>query len=127
MGPEPIKNKIVAAIKVVMLASSIVVLDFVYPESKAIIVLFSLRNSSLILSNIKTFASTAMPTVKIIPAMPGNVKVASNIVSIPIKINKFEIKDTIDIIPKNFYLNIIKITTKQKPTIKENIPASIES
>ena len=36
-GPEPIKNNINAAIKVVILASSIVVLDFVYPESKAII------------------------------------------------------------------------------------------
>ena len=44
---------------------------------------FSVFISSLILSNIKTLASTAIPTVKIIPAIPGNVKVASKIVRIP--------------------------------------------
>ena len=36
-------------------------------------------NSSLILEKIKTFASTAIPIVKTIPAMPGNVKVADKI------------------------------------------------
>ena len=33
-------------------------------------------NSSLILSNIITFASTAIPTVNINPAIPGKVNVA---------------------------------------------------
>ena len=37
-------------------------------------------------------ASTAIPTVKIIPAMPGKVKVASNNVKIPINISKLDIK-----------------------------------
>ena len=45
----------------------------------------------LILSNIKTLASTAIPTVKIIPAIPGKVSVASNNVKIPTKKNKFKI------------------------------------
>ena len=36
MGPDPIKNKITAAIKVVIFASITAVLDFSYPLSKAI-------------------------------------------------------------------------------------------
>ena len=36
-------------------------------------------NSSLILEKIKTLASTAIPIVKTIPAIPGNVKVADKI------------------------------------------------
>ena len=44
---------------------------------------FSSLTSSFILSKIKTLASTAIPTVKIIPAIPGNVSVASNNVKIP--------------------------------------------
>ena len=43
----------------------------------------------MIRSKIKTLASTAIPTVKIIPAIPGKVSVASNIVSIPIRIKRF--------------------------------------
>ena len=35
-GPEPIKNSMIAAINVVTFASKIVVLDLVYPGSKAI-------------------------------------------------------------------------------------------
>ena len=46
---------------------------------------------------------------------------------IPIKINRFAIKDTMEIIPNILYLMIIKTNTKMKPIIKENIPASIES
>ena len=91
IGPEPMKKRITAAIKVVILASKIVVRDFVYPESKATIELFSFFNSSLILSKIKTFASTAIPTVKIIPAIPGSVRVASNNVRIPTNKTKLEI------------------------------------
>ena len=57
IGPDPIKNRIIAANKVVIFASSIAVFDLVYPLSKAIKLFFSFFNSSLILSNIKTFAS----------------------------------------------------------------------
>ena len=41
MGPDPIKNNIIAAINVVMFASRIAVLDLVYPLSKAIKLFFS--------------------------------------------------------------------------------------
>mgnify|MGYP003317248477 CR=1 FL=1 len=61
-------------------------------------------NSSLILSKINTLASTAIPTVKIIPAIPGRVKVASKIVRTPVNINKFAIRAVFAINPKILYL-----------------------
>ena len=103
-GPDPIKNKMNAAIRVVMFASKIVVLDFVYPASKAIIGFFSFLVSSLIRSKIKTFASTAIPTVKIIPAIPGKVYVASNKVRIPISKKRFETRAKLAINPNALYL-----------------------
>jgi len=127
IGPEPIKNKIIAANKVVMFASRIAVLDFEYPLSKAIKLFFSFLSSSLILSKIKTFASTAIPTVKIIPAIPGKVKVASNKVKIPISKNKFIISVKFVIMPKILYFIKINIITKINPIINAIIPAFIES
>ena len=85
------KKSMKAAIKVVIFASKIVVLDFVYPLSKATILLFSDFDSSLILSKINTLASTAIPIVKTIPAIPGSVKVALIIVKIDNKIIKLKI------------------------------------
>ena len=78
IGPEPNINNMTEAIKVVIFASKIVTIDFLKPKSKACIFEFSFLNSSFIRSKIKTFASTAIPTVKITPAIPGKVKVASN-------------------------------------------------
>ena len=75
-GPVPRKNKTRDAIKVVTFASRIVPKDFEYPDSTADIGFFSLLISSLILSNIITLASMAMPMVKTIPAIPGRVNVA---------------------------------------------------
>ena len=83
--------------------------------------------SSLILSNIKTFASTAIPTVNIIPAIPGNVRVAPNKVKIPTKRNKLIINVKFAIKPKILYLIIINIITNMKPIINDKIPAFIES
>ena len=50
-----------------------------------------LRSSSLIRSNINTLASTAIPIVKIIPAIPGRVSVACKRESTPKTITKFSI------------------------------------
>ena len=72
-------------------------------------------------------ASTAIPTVKIIPAIPGNVSVASNNVKTPIKIIKFKINVIFVIAPKILYLTNIKSTTKTNPIISAIIPAFIES
>ena len=51
-------------------------------------------------------------TPKIIPAIPGNVKVASNKVSIPTKRNKFKINVILAISPKTLYLKNIKLSLK---------------
>ena len=87
-----------------MFASRTVILALAYPLSKACIIDFSVLSSSLIRSKINTLASTAMPTVKIIPAIPGNVNVASRIVRIPININRFAINAILAINPKILYL-----------------------
>ena len=47
-----------------------------YPFSTALIILDPLLISSLTRSKINTLASTAIPIVKIMPAIPGKVKVA---------------------------------------------------
>ena len=66
--------------------------------------LFSNFISSFILSKINTFASTAIPTVNIIPAIPGKVSVASKIDNIPISNIKFDISATLAIRPNILYL-----------------------
>ena len=66
---------------------------------------FSVFNSSFILSKMRTLASTAIPTVKIIPAIPGRVKVASNKVNIPTNIVKFTIRATLAIKPNTVFKN----------------------
>ena len=72
-------------------------------------------------------ASTAIPTVKIIPAIPGKVSVASNNVSIPISKNKLNISVTLAINPKILYFISINKITNENPIIKDNIPELIES
>ena len=57
-------------------------------------------SSSLILENIKTFASTAIPTVRTIPAIPGRVSVAPKRDIIPVIKTKFNIKETLAARPK---------------------------
>ena len=78
IGPSPNENKQTAAIRVVILASRIVDKDFSNPTSIAIAFSFPLAISSLILSYIIMFPSTAIPKVKTSPAIPGNVKVTPN-------------------------------------------------
>ena len=75
-GPVPIAYKTIAAIKVVILASKIVVKALEKPSLIASCGDVPVPSSYLILENIKTLASTAIPTVKTIPAIPGNVSVA---------------------------------------------------
>ena len=72
-------------------------------------------------------ASTAIPTVSIIPAIPGNVKVASKIVNTPIKRKRLTTKARSAIKPNIRYLKNINKITKIKPIISAIVPASIES
>ena len=82
IGPVPKINNIIDAIKVVMFASRIVEKAFLYPSSIEANGVEPFATSSFILSKIKTFASTAIPTVSTMPAIPGNVNVAPGIYDI---------------------------------------------
>ena len=61
------------------------------------------------------------------PAIPGKVNVASNIVKTPIKRSKFIINVIFVIRPNILYLRKINIMTKINPIINAIIPALIES
>ena len=92
IGPEPKKNNITAAIKVVTFASNIALNAWSKPVLIELILLLPNIFSSRILSKTKTLASTAMPTVNAIPAIPGRVNVAWNNTNQPIINKKFIIK-----------------------------------
>jgi len=68
---------------VVMFASRIEESAFPKPSLIASACDFPFSNSSLILSNIRTFASTDIPMVNTIPAIPGKVRTAPNPANIP--------------------------------------------
>ena len=76
MGPVPNWNNTTAAMKVVIFASTMVRKALEKPESIAALTVLPILTSSRILSNISTLASMAMPTVRMIPAIPGKVKAA---------------------------------------------------
>ena len=75
-GPEPKTYSNIDAMSVVKFASIMVAIAREYPAIIASLIALPLRNSSLILSKIRTLESTAIPIVKTIPAIPGKVRVA---------------------------------------------------
>ena len=83
IGPEPNTNNIKAVSPVVMLASKIEDRALLKPSLTACFWPFPLDNSSLILSKIRTLASTDIPIVNTIPAIPGKVKTAPKPAKIP--------------------------------------------
>ena len=96
IGPVPKTYKITPVNKLVIFAS--IIADkaplILNPYSTDCFKPFFLEIPSLILSNIITLASTDIPMVRIIPAIPGRVNTALNDAKIP-KINKmFTIKAT---------------------------------
>ncbi len=76
-GPVPNWKRKMAAIIVVTLASRIVRKARENPEEMELFMLLPCDSSSLILSNMRTLASTDIPMVKMIPAIPGRVRLAS--------------------------------------------------
>ena len=76
IGPVPIVYRTSDAINVVTFASKIVTKAREKPSLIALCGSSPALNSSLILQKINTLASTAIPIVKTIPAIPGKVKVA---------------------------------------------------
>ena len=75
-GPVPIAYKTIEAIRVVTLASTIVTKALEKPSCIAVWGSLPSFYSSRIREKIKTLASTAIPMVSTIPAIPGRVKVA---------------------------------------------------
>ena len=86
MGPVPNINNIKPVKPVVMFASKIDDNALLNPSLIASFWAFPFASSSLIRSKISTFASTEIPIVNIIPAIPGSVNTAPNPARIP-KIN----------------------------------------
>jgi len=72
---EPNQNRIIATNKVVRFPSRIDGHARVNPSSMATIKFLPARSSSLMREKMSTFASTAIPTDKITPAIPANVRV----------------------------------------------------
>ena len=78
-GPVPNWSRNSAEMIVVACVSTIVAKAFEKPFSIAALGARPLRSSSRMRSKTSTFESTAMPIVRMKPAMPGRVSVASNI------------------------------------------------
>ena len=83
IGPEPNTNKIKAVNPVVMLASKIDDKALLNPSLTDCFSPLPLFNSSRILSKISTLASTDIPIVRTIPAIPGRVNTAPRPAKIP--------------------------------------------
>ena len=78
MVPEPKNISTNAAISVVMLPSKIALKAFLKPTLTESSSVLPLASSSLILAKIITFASTAIPIERMIPAIPGRVSVMAS-------------------------------------------------
>ena len=83
IGPDPKTNNINAVSPVVIFASRMDDNALLNPSLTACFCPFPLTNSSLILSKIRTLASTDIPIVRTIPAIPGRVRTAPRPASIP--------------------------------------------
>ncbi len=101
IDPVPNQNNTTVAIKVLTFESIIVEKALSNPPSIAAFKLCPRRRSSSIRSKIITFASTAIPMVKINPAIPGNVNVAPNSFNPEKKINAYKAKAILAMTPGN--------------------------
>ena len=100
-GPVPILYKITATISVVKFASKIVTNARSNPALIACCGGRPFFISSLILEKINTFASTAIPTVRTIPAIPGNVSVADKLDMIAMRRIKLAVNARLAAKPKD--------------------------
>jgi len=88
MGPVPNWKRKSAEMIVVMCVSMMVPKAREKPCSIAARTVFPSRSSSRIRSNTRTFESMAMPSVRMMPAMPGSVSVALKYAIIPRRITR---------------------------------------
>ena len=104
MGPTPNEYKIAPTKNVVMFASKIALNAFEYPPSIAALSVLPVARSSRTRSKISTLASTAIPMVNTIPAIPGSVRVALKPAKMP------KIKMMLMIVTRNYFIQILMIT-----------------
>ena len=127
MGPVPKPNSTTAAMRVVTLASRMVEKAFWYPDWMLACGVFRLRSSSRIRSKMRTFASTAMPTVSTMPAIPGRVRVAWSMDSTATMSTRLAARARFATSPKRRYQNAMNPSTRQNPMITERSPWSMLS
>ena len=101
IGPVPNTNKIKAVRPVVMFASKIEDNALSKPSATAFNCPFPFFSSSRIRSKISTLASTEIPIVNTIPAIPGKVNTAPRPASIPKMSKMFNTKATSAKIPED--------------------------
>ncbi len=89
IGPVPKAYRIIPVSNVVTFASMMALFEFLYPSTSAALNPLPRRISSRIRSKISTLASTAIPIVKTIPAIPGSVNTAPKLFNIPKMKNMF--------------------------------------
>ena len=94
IGPDPKTKRINAVSPVVILASKMEDKALLKPSPTDFLIPFPFLNSSLILSKISTLASTDIPIVKTIPAIPGRVSTAPKPARIPNIKTKFKTNAT---------------------------------
>ena len=87
-GPVPNRNNIIPVINDVVFESKIAFNALLNPSSTEALNVLPLDNSSLTRSNTKIFASTAIPIVNIIPAIPGNVNVPPPAITTGVRIER---------------------------------------
>ena len=83
--------------------------------------------SSRILSLIRIFASTAIPIVRMRPAMPGKVNVAPNSVSAPNTNAMLILRAKLAIAPQRPYIATINASTNKAPATPLSMPVLIAS
>ena len=76
--PEPLNQRIAAAIRVVTLPSTIADIALWKPFFREVLTLIPVVTSSRTRAKMITLASTAIPIPRIIPAIPGRVSVILN-------------------------------------------------
>ena len=113
--PGPSSRSTPAAIKVVTLPSTIADNALSNPLFIALLTLFPSASSSLIRAKIITFASTAIPMDRIMPATPDNVNVISKPFSNKITNATYANKPMADATPGTRYTTIINTITMPRP------------
>ncbi len=128
MAPAPKMARMTPVMIVVRLESKIAEKAFLYPSSSALRKVLPAASSSLIRSLMSTFASTAMASERIIPAIPGRVSTAWNAARAPRVKKKFRSNAALITMPGVKPYNMqVKTKSTTKAMMNEIRPSWIAS